>query len=89
MKHYCRKVIIDIYFHVAGADYVLQSVNISFSRGQQEVTVPITIVDDNITEGNESFTVALSSTGEVVFTQEDTTVIIIDNDGKSMNKIVG
>ena len=68
---------------------MLQSVNISFSRGQQEVTVPITIVDDNLTEGNESFTVALSSTGEVVFTQEDTTVIIIDNDGKSMNKIVG
>jgi len=77
-----------LYLRVAGDDYMLlQSVDITFPRGQQEVTVSITIVDDNDLEGNESFTVALTSTGDVVFTQQDTTVIIIDNDGKPVNKI--
>ena len=77
-----------LYLLVAGLDYMLpQPVDITFPRGQQEVLVPITILDDNITEGNESFTVALTSSGDVVFTQQDTTIIIIDNDGKPVNKI--
>jgi len=77
-----------LYLLVAGVDYMLPlSVDITFPRGQREVLVPITIVDDNNPEGNGSFTVALTSDGDVVFTQQDTTVIIIDNDGKPVNKI--
>ena len=77
------------YLHTAGsgvdADYMLPQSDINIPRGQQQVTIPIPIVDDDIFEGNESFTLALSSTGQVVFTQDSTTVIITDNDGKSMN----
>ena len=50
----------------------------------QTLCVNITIVDDSILENEEYFTVSISSTDSSVITGPPATIIIIDNDSKTI-----
>ena len=58
---------------------------ITFPAGQTVQMIDVATIDDNDSEGTESFTATLSSASpsDVVFITQDTaTVNIADNDGK-------
>ena len=61
--------------------------SIVFSAGGVNVfCINITIVDDDILEGDQNFTVSLSSDDPVIFDPlSEATVIITDNDSKFVN----
>ena len=66
-----------------GADYIGKDGSILFNPGDTAAQIPVTIIDDQLFEGNESFTVNLS-VGAGTFSFENNvtsaTVVIVDND---------
>ena len=74
------------YVYVTGEDYASMPHTVIFEAGLTSVTFNISITDNGIFEGNESFTLDINS----VFLPDDVTigdpgqatVIIIDDDGK-------
>jgi len=69
-----------------GIDYVSDPYNVTFNAGETEVTLIISIIDDNILESNENFNVTVNpvSLPIEVFVASNTgyaTVIIVDDDG--------
>ena len=70
---------------VAGSDYTAPPAGtgtLTIPAGQTNGTINVTIVDDNVYEGDESFTVALSNPGNAVLDPDPATatVTITDND---------
>jgi M6 family metalloprotease-like protein len=65
----------------AGTDYTARSGTLSFAAGVATVNIAVPITNDTTFEGNETFTVSLStpSTG-TIGTPGSTTVTIVDND---------
>ena len=66
-------------------DYTGVTTVVTFPAGQTTQTVDVPTIDDNDSEGTESFTATLSnaSPSDVVFITEDTaTINITDNDSK-------
>ena len=62
-------------------DYVTSLGTVSFAAGQTSKTVTIPFIDDVLLEGNETFTISLSSaTGASVGSPATATVTIVDND---------
>ena len=70
----------------ASADYMPVSVNLTFTADDSMMCVNLTILDDTIVEGNQSFSVSLQSEANqpVIFTpHQEAIVVILDDDGKS------
>ena len=74
-----------LYAAVSGSDYVNTSVDIIFPSGSINMFTScsgITIVDDAVLEGNQTFTVRLITLDpDVMLGNSITTVTIVDNDG--------
>lgn len=68
---------------VAGADYVTQSGSLTFASGVTSQTISITITDDSDPEGDETFSLSLSSPSSdaVLSTPSSTTIQIEVSDG--------
>ena len=49
--------------------------------------INVTIVDDAILEGDQSFTLSLSSSDPVLFDIDQTSVVIMDDDSESLEKL--
>ena len=66
----------------AGSDYTTTTGTVTFAAGEVSKSFSIPIVDDAIFEGNETFTVALSSPtgGATIGSPGTTTVTILDNE---------
>ena len=70
-----------------GEDYALGPYDVTFLAGIMVVPLSISIVDDNIVEGNENFTLTFTSSvlpGNVMIDEDNNrcTVIIFDDDCK-------
>lgn len=67
----------------SGADYTAAAGTLTFNSGETSKNIIVPITDDGFVEGNENFTVTLSSPsfGAVVGEPHIATVTIIDNDG--------
>ncbi|WP_254508378.1 Calx-beta domain-containing protein [Anatilimnocola floriformis] len=65
---------------IAGSDYVAQSGVVQFAAGERSKKIDIRIMNDNILEPTETFTVALSSPNGGVLGQRATTAIRITDD---------
>jgi hypothetical protein len=69
--------------YLDGEDFVEVSGTLTFTAGMTQSTFSVTIVNDNVAEGDEQFTVSLSnpSTGLAVGTDDTATVNILDDEG--------
>lgn len=66
----------------SGVDYSISGSTVSIPAGQTTASIPVTIVDDALAEGNEQFSVVLSSPANAALGSPATTTLqIIDNDG--------
>ena len=66
---------------VAPDDYTALKRRVVVPAGQTEITVPVTLVDDALVEGNEQFSVTLSSSQPTVtLGLSETLVTIVDDD---------
>jgi len=63
-----------------GLDYIKNSATVIIPKGTNNVYIPITIIGDTMPEGNEDFTVNISSISEGTITKSSATVSIIDDD---------
>ena len=65
----------------APADYAARRSRLAIPAGQTAFTVPVTLVDDALVEGNEQFSVTLSSSQPTVtMGLSETVVTIVDDD---------
>ncbi len=72
---------INIFAALAGSDYTNVSIEAIFTTGSIRC-VDISILDDNALEGDQTFTVILSTSDPNVLLGNDVAIIIIrDNDG--------
>jgi len=69
-----------------GKDYNSGRYNVEFVAGLTEATVNVSIIDDNITERNESFILSINASSlpskVSIDDHNQATVTILDNDGK-------
>ena len=75
-----------------GEDYALGPYNVTFIAGMTVVPLSIPILDDNIVEGDESFTLVFDSSvlpGNIFPDDENnqSTVVIVDDDCECVQKI--
>jgi len=75
-----------VLFTTGGGDYTAGPYNVTFPAGQINVSLDITINNDNILEGNETFTIEIDSpslpTGVTVGGTSQATVVIDNDDCK-------
>ncbi|MBN3906546.1 MAG: PQQ-dependent sugar dehydrogenase [Nostoc sp. NMS1] len=64
----------------AGSDYQTVSATLSFAAGQASKTIVIPIINDNVGESNETFTLKFSNAVGVQLTNQQTTITILDDD---------
>ncbi|MDZ7950918.1 PA14 domain-containing protein [Nostoc sp. DedQUE09] len=64
----------------AGSDYQAVSGSLSFAAGQTSNTIVIPILNDNVQESNETFTLKFSNPVGVQLTNQETSISLIDND---------
>ena len=70
---------------LGGDDYNNASMTYQWLPSQRERCFPLDIVDDNIVEGDEQFSVLLETSAERVTVMPDTSVItIVDNDSTTI-----
>jgi len=66
----------------AASDYAaVSSTTVSFAAGQTSASLPVALLDDALGEGNETFTVSLSSPSGVVIGDSSATGTIVDEEG--------
>ena len=66
---------------LSGSDYAATSGTVNFAVGQVTQTISVPIIDDLVSENDETFSVNLSSpTGAVLGSQVSSAVTILDND---------
>lgn len=64
-----------------GADYTLVNGTATFNPGEKVVVIPVTIINDTLSENNETFKVTLSNpTNAILGTIQSTTYTIVDTD---------
>lgn len=69
---------------IAGSDYVAVSGSVTISAGSTLVSIPVTVLGDAITEGNEYFYVNITNDQNVTIDDNNGTVTIIDDDIDAM-----
>ena len=75
--------IVNVLFATGGGDYTAGPYNVTFPAGQITVSAEITINDDNILEGNETFTIEIDLSSlptSVTVGGTSQTTVVIDND---------
>jgi hypothetical protein len=74
----------------AGVDYINTGGTLSFADGETSKTFNVTICEDTLVEGNETFNATLSNAtgGATIGTPNPATVTIVDNDTPSTNYTV-
>jgi len=67
-----------------GSDYISGPYNVTFPAGTTRTVLDISVTNDNILEVNESFSLMVNSAvlPSDVASVDQTTITIIDNDGK-------
>jgi len=67
-----------------GSDYVSGPYNVTFPAGTTRAVLDISVINDNILERNESFSLMVNSAvlPSDVASVDQTTITIIDNDSK-------
>lgn len=73
---------------LAGSDYVATNGTLVFNPGETNQAIVIPIIDDNIAEATETFSVFLSSPQGATLGTTQTTVTILDNDNDHTNPTV-
>ena len=74
-----------VYFFAAGEDFNGMFTNITINTTITSILIPI--LEDGVVEANESFTCRItlvSTTSNVLITQAEAVVIIVDNDSKCL-----
>ena len=64
----------------AGSDYIAQSGTITFAPGETEKMIPVVILNDSLSEGDETFTLELSGATDASIAKGSAVVTIHDND---------
>ena len=67
----------------AGEDYVAASGSVTFAPGETSATISVDVVADGAAEGDEAFSVVLSSPGGGILVEDEAIVTILDDDGGS------
>ena len=78
-------VVPDVYLHVAVEDFVASNLSLVFTEAGLRQCITITVIDDSISEVEESLLLELTHPGphsQYELLQERTAVFIKDNDGK-------
>ena len=76
-------------FPTDGVDYTNHTVTLAFQPGEKQLFVDMTIVDDDILEGVEIFTVTLTtgdSNVDIPSDNDTATITITDDDSKFWKK---
>ena len=68
----------------AGEDYVATNGTLVFQPGEQEKTIDVSVSEDTLQEGNETFTVSLSPPQNATLQKGVGTATIEDNDGPDL-----
>lgn len=70
-------------------DYVFKSYNVSVPAGTTRISLNISIINDNILEENENFTLSVVPSSHVTIGDPGkATVVILNDDGKLRNDII-
>ncbi len=69
----------------AGSDYTATSGTLTIPAGDTSRTVSVSISDDSLEEGDETFTFTLSNASNATIDDSSATVTITDNDAKSLS----
>ena len=73
-----------IFLSIAGADYRPLDVTLTFSETVTEITVNVTLLNDNTLEGDEDFKARLSTiSGSNIGLGPDAIITIVDDDSKT------
>ena len=77
--------ILSIFPSLAGVDYRPLHVTLAFSETITEITVNITLLDDNVVEGDKDFKARLSTSSgsNVGLPKPDAIITIVDEDSKA------
>lgn len=69
----------------AGSDYIAAQGSVTFKKNQANISVPITLIDDSLSEGPEAFSFAITSvsSGANLGTQKTAVIRIEDNEAPS------
>ena len=72
---------------IASADYISKSIGLIFGPSISKQCVTIPVLNDTVPEVPEHFSVVLTTPlAGVIFTQDNATVVINDDDGKKFLK---
>ena len=82
----CFESTLQFFIYTGGEDYTNGSFTVEFNAGVTRVSFNVSIVNDNIHEGNETFNLIINPSSlpsEVAVTNPNQTiVIIVDDDGR-------
>ena len=73
-----------IEFSTDASDYVSGPYIVEFPAGSTIASFGVVIVNDDIAEDNEDFTLMINSSSVPIGSPDQATVIIVDDDGKSL-----
>ncbi|MGI9250056.1 MAG: Calx-beta domain-containing protein, partial [Pseudohongiellaceae bacterium] len=68
---------------MAGSDYTAAAGTLTFAPGESNKLVTLTILDDALTEGDETFTLRLSNPNFLTLGTSEATIIITDNEPRA------
>ena len=71
-----------VYFAIIDVDYTSGPYNVTFTPGDTSVTFTVTLLDDNIFERNENFTLNILPSDSFNISNGTAIVTIVDNDGE-------
>lgn len=80
-----------MHFNADPADYESQSVTLTLQPGQVRLPVSVTILNDSIVEGNETFFALLDNIGQPITISSAggvATVVIVEDSDDSMRMII-
>lgn len=66
---------------MAGSDYTAVSGSVSFAAGEASKNITVNVIDDDLNEESENFTVSLSNPANATLGTAIGTGVIVDNDG--------
>ena len=83
ITHAYLQFYLNICICIGNIDYISTQINRTFQPAQNSQCVDIPIVGDSVLENNETFFILLNTLdSDVILSQNLSTVVIIDNDGK-------
>ena len=74
----------DIIYNFAGidADYTSGPYNVTFTHGETSIPFSIPLIDDDIFEGDENFTLTVVPSDSISISNGTAIVTIVDNEGE-------